>query len=78
MGNEGKRGVAKLRRVLDLPGGPKRTRSRGERLKIATLIAQGLSVFPVTGRQLRDDPAGVVDRLTRALATARTLRRVSG
>jgi very-short-patch-repair endonuclease len=49
-----------------------------DRLKIATLIAQGLSVFPVTGRQLRDDPAGVVDRLTRALATARTLRRVSG
>jgi hypothetical protein len=29
-GNEGRRGVAKLRRVLDLPGGLKRTRSSGE------------------------------------------------
>jgi very-short-patch-repair endonuclease len=121
-GNEGKRGVAKLRRVLDIPGGPKRTRSSGEqamlrllrragidgyetnarihghevdflwlseslvveldgwdghsgrvaferdRLKIATLTAHGLTVIPVTGRQLRDDPTGVVHRLKRALA----------
>jgi very-short-patch-repair endonuclease len=129
-GNEGKRGVAKLRRVLDLPGGAKRTRSRGERamlrllrrsgitgfetnarlhgyevdflwrklgvvveldgwqghsgriaferdrLKIATLIAHGLTVIPVTGRQLRDDPAGVVNRLLGALTVAR--RRAAG
>jgi very-short-patch-repair endonuclease len=42
-----------------------------DRLKVAHLTAQGLSVVPVTGRQLRDDPAGVLDRLKRALA-ART------
>lgn len=124
-GNEGKRGVAKLRRVLDLPGGPQRTRSRGERamlrflrragvtafetnawihgyevdflwrdanvaveldgwdghsgriaferdrLKTARLSAHGLTVIPVTGRQLRHDPAGVVERLRQALAAAR-------
>ncbi|MFL5892400.1 MAG: type IV toxin-antitoxin system AbiEi family antitoxin domain-containing protein [Solirubrobacterales bacterium] len=41
-------------------------------LKVAHLTAQGLSVVPVTGRQLReDDPAGILDRLRRALA-ART------
>jgi very-short-patch-repair endonuclease len=130
-GNEGKRGVAKLRRVLDLPGGPKRTRSGGERamlrllrragisdfetnalvhgyevdflwrdagvvieldgwdghsgraaferdrLKIARLSANGLTVVPVTGRQLRDDPASVVDRIQRTLA-ARRLRSTVG
>jgi very-short-patch-repair endonuclease len=124
-GNEGKRGVAKLRRVLELPSGPRRTRSGGERallrllrrtgidgyetnarihgyeldflwrdlgvvveldgwdghsgrvaferdrLKVATLTAHGLTVIPVTGRQLRDDPAGVIDRLRRAIARRR-------
>jgi very-short-patch-repair endonuclease len=124
-GSEGKRGVAKLRRVLDLPGGPQRTRSGGERvmlrllrragitgfetnawihayevdflwrdanvaveldgwdghsgriaferdrLKIARLSAHGLTVIPVTGRQLRHDPAGVAERLSQALAAAR-------
>lgn len=124
-GNEGKRGVAKLRHVLDLPDGPKRTRSRGERamlrvlrrvgitgfetnarihgyevdflwrdlgvvveldgwdshsgriaferdrLKIAKLIAHGLTVIPVTGRHLCDDPDGVVSRLERTLVAAR-------
>jgi very-short-patch-repair endonuclease len=124
--NEGKRGVTQLRHVLDLPGGPKRTRSCGERamlrllrrvgitgfesnakihgyevdflwrdlhvaieldgwdghsgriaferdrLKMARLIAHGLSVIPVTARQVRDDPSGVVDRLRGALATARS------
>jgi very-short-patch-repair endonuclease len=123
-GNEGKRGVAKLRRVLDLPGGPQRTRSAGERallrelrraritgfetnarihgyevdflwrdlgvaveldgwdghsgrsaferdrLKIARLVAEGLSVIPVTGRQLRDDAGGVINRLERTLSAA--------
>ena len=123
-GNQGKRGVVKLRRVLDLPGGPKRTRSRGERallrllrragiagfetnarihgyevdflwrdlgvtvefggwdghsgriaferdrLKVAKLIAHGLTVIPITGRLLRDDPNGLIDRLERALVAA--------
>lgn len=132
-GNEGKRGVAKLRRVLDLPGGPRRTRSAGERamlrllrragisgfetnarihgyevdflwrdlrvvveldgwdghsgriaferdrLKIAKLSAVGLTVIPVTGRQLRDDPRGVVERLRQALAAAcKTVSESSG
>jgi very-short-patch-repair endonuclease len=129
-GNEGKRGVAKLRYVLDVPGGPKRTRSHGERamlrllrragitgfetnarihdyevdflwrdlrivveldgwdghsgriaferdrLKIARLIAHGLTVVPVTGRQLRDDGSGVVARLTRTLHNARHATRL--
>jgi very-short-patch-repair endonuclease len=121
-GNEGKRGVANLRRVLGLAGGPQRTRSHGERamlrllrqarmtgyeanarihgyevdllwrdpgvavefdgwdghssrvaferdrLKAATLNSHGISVIPITGRQLRDDPDGVIDRLRRAIA----------
>jgi very-short-patch-repair endonuclease len=129
-GNEGKRGVAKLRHILDLPGGPKRTRSRGERamlrllrragitgfetnarthgyevdflwrdlgivveldgwdghsgrvaferdrLRVARLVAHGLTVVPVTGRQLRDDPSGVVARLARTLHDARRATRL--
>jgi very-short-patch-repair endonuclease len=125
-GNEGKRGVAKLRHVLGLPGGPKRTKSGGERamlrllrragisgfetnawihgyevdflwrdlgvvmeldgwdghsgriaferdrLKVAKLLACGLAVIPVTGRQLLDDADGVVKRLDQALALARS------
>jgi len=121
-GNQGKRGVAKLRRVLDLPGGPRRTRSPAERamlrllrragitgyevnarvhgyevdllwreerlaveidgyeahsgrvaferdrLKVARLAAHGLTVIPITGRQVRDDPVGVTSRLRRVLA----------
>jgi very-short-patch-repair endonuclease len=121
-GNQGSRGVAKLRRVLELPGGPRRTRSPAERamlrllrgarisgyetnarvygyevdllwreaglaveidgwaahssrvaferdrLKIARLSARGVTVIPVTGRQIRDDPAGVLYRLRSALA----------
>ena len=42
-----------------------------DRLKVATLTAHGLTVIPVTGRQLRDDPAGVIDRLRRAIARRR-------
>jgi len=121
-GNEGRRGVAKLRRVLALPGGPQRTRSHGERamlrlartacilgyeanarihgyevdllwrsagvaveidgwdghssriaferdrLKAAKLSSHGITVIPITGRQLRDDPGGVIERLKRAIA----------
>lgn len=123
--NPGKHGVARLRRVLDLPGGARRTRSRGERrllralreagiegyevngrihgfevdflwrelsfaveldgwdahsgriaferdrLKIASLEAAGVTVMPVTGRQLRDDLEGALDRRLRALAQKR-------
>jgi very-short-patch-repair endonuclease len=117
-----KRGTAKLRSVLSLPGGPQRTRSRPERwmlrllrearitgfkmntkihgfevdvlwpevrfaieidgwdahsgrtaferdhLKRATLTAHGITVMPVTGRQIRGDPRGVMDRIQKALA----------
>lgn len=120
-GNRGKRGIGKLRRVLDLPGGPRRTRSRAEqrmlrllrragitgyqtnarihgyevdvlwrearlaveidgfdahsgriaferdRLKAATLNANGVRVMPVTGRQVERDPDGVLSRLALAL-----------
>jgi very-short-patch-repair endonuclease len=120
--NPAKRGTASLRDILDLPSGPRRTRSPAERrmlrllraeglrgyevngrihgyevdvlwreldfaveidgydahsgrvaferdrLKISTLNSYGLTVMPVTGRQLRDDPGGVRDRLLRALA----------
>ena len=122
--NEGRRGVGKLRHVLDLPCGPRRTRSPAERmmlrllrragitgyemnarihgyevdllwraegvaveidgydahsgrvaferdhLKSATLGAYGIRVVPVTARQIRDDPAGVLDRLFRTLVKA--------
>jgi very-short-patch-repair endonuclease len=121
-GNERRKGVAKLRRVLDLPGGPQRTRSCGERamlrllrdarmtgfesnarihgyevdvlwrtagvcveldgwdghssrlaferdrLKAARLSSHGITVIPITGRQLRYDPGGVIERLRRAIA----------
>jgi very-short-patch-repair endonuclease len=119
--NPRKRGTVKLRRILDLPGGPRRTRSPAERamlrllrragligfetnsrvhgyevdflwreqgfaveidgydghsgrvaferdrLKIATLKARGVDVMPVTARQLRDDPEGVLARLLSGL-----------
>jgi very-short-patch-repair endonuclease len=122
--NPGKRGIKRLRQILQLPGGPRRTRSPAERrmlrllrdagltgyelnqrvhgyevdvlwrelnfaveidgydghsgrvaferdrLKIATLNANGLRVMPVTGRQVRDDPDAVLDRLLRALELA--------
>jgi very-short-patch-repair endonuclease len=122
--NSGKRGNATPRIVLDLPGGPARTRSPAERrmlrllreagltgyelnqrihgfevdvlwrelslaveidgydahsgrlaferdrLKVATLKAQGLDVMPITPRQLRDDPDGVLARLDWALELA--------
>ncbi len=119
--NRKKRGVRALRAVLDLPGGPRRTRSPGERallrllrergiegydvnatiagfevdflwraerlavevdgydahssrvaferdrLKVAKLKAAGVSVMPVTGRQIKRDQDGVVGRLLAAL-----------
>jgi len=123
-GSQGKKGVATLRRVLDLSGGPRRTRSPAERemlkllrqagmtgfetnarihgyevdllwrdarlaveidgwdahsgrvaferdrLKVAHLGANGVTVIPITGRQIRDDPMGAVHRLERAVAKA--------
>ncbi|MFL5870052.1 MAG: DUF559 domain-containing protein [Solirubrobacterales bacterium] len=39
-----------------------------DRLKRATLTAHGIAVMPVTGRQIRDDPEGVLARLLAALA----------
>ena len=119
--NPRKRGNRALREVLDLPGGPKRTRSPGERallrllrereitgyetnakiaghevdflwrdaklaievdgfdahssrisferdrLKVATLKAAGISTMPITGRQVKRDPDGVIGRLVAAL-----------
>jgi very-short-patch-repair endonuclease len=41
-----------------------------DRLKVATLEAHGLSVMPITPRQLRDDPKAVLARLLSALALA--------
>jgi hypothetical protein len=41
-----------------------------DRLKVAALKARGLEVMPVTVRQLRDDPGGVLARLLRALELA--------
>jgi very-short-patch-repair endonuclease len=121
--NPRKVGVVALRSVLDLQGGPQRTRSKGERamlrllrkhrvdgfevnakigghevdflwleerlvveldgydghsgriaferdrLKWAKLGAQGLMVLHVTGRQIRRDPRGVLQRLSAARAT---------
>ena len=129
--NPNKPGGRALRAVLDLPGGPKRTRSRGERamlrllrehqitgfevnakvagyevdflwadlafavevdgydghagraaferdrLKASVLGAHGIAVMPVTGRQIRRDPDGVVARLLAALRE-RPARRVAG
>jgi very-short-patch-repair endonuclease len=47
-----------------------RTAFERDRLKIATLKAHGVSVMPVTPRQLRDDPAAALERLLRALRDA--------
>jgi very-short-patch-repair endonuclease len=123
--NPRKPGLRALRAVLDLPGGPRRTNSPGERallrllrergiegyevnadiagyevdflwrserlavevdgydghsgrvaferdrLKAATLKANGISTMPVTGRQIRRDPDGAIARLLAALRTTR-------
>jgi very-short-patch-repair endonuclease len=37
-----------------------------DHLKVATLGAHGVQVMPVTGRRIREDPEGVVDRLRHA------------
>jgi very-short-patch-repair endonuclease len=45
-----------------------------DRLKIATLKAHGLSVMPITPRQLHEDPEGVLERLLRGLELTRVGR----
>ena len=119
--NPYKHGIRALRALLDLPGGPRRTRSPGERallrllpargitgyetnatvaghevdflwrrerlavevdgwdahsgriaferdrMKVAVLKANGIATMPVTGRQIRTDPDGMVARLLAAL-----------
>jgi very-short-patch-repair endonuclease len=121
--NPHKRGAVSLRTVLGQPGGPRRTRSQGERallrllrehgidgfetnakihgyevdflwrdcnlavevdgydahsgraafehdrLKAATLRANGTGVMPITGRQIRSDAEGVIDRILRATSS---------
>lgn len=116
------RGARHVEAILELPGGPRRTRSAAERelltllrrsgiegyetnarvgdyevdflwreaklvvevdgydghsgrvaferdrLKAATLTASGLRVLPITGRQIRRDPRGVLGRILRSLA----------
>jgi hypothetical protein len=39
------------------------------RMKVAVLNAHGIAVMPVTGRQIRRDPDGVMARLMSALRT---------
>jgi hypothetical protein len=46
-GNGGKRGVGKLRRVLDLPGGPRRTRSPAERAMLRLPRRAGITGYEV-------------------------------
>jgi len=46
-----------------------------DRLKIATLEAHGLTVMPVTPRQIREQPRGVLDRLVRGLERSRARSR---
>jgi very-short-patch-repair endonuclease len=49
-----------------------------DRLKVATLKAHGLDVMPVTPRQLRDDPDGVLARLLSALELSGELTEKGG
>lgn len=46
----GKRGAARLRRVLDLPGGPQRTRSGGERAFLRLLRDEQLGDYTVNSK----------------------------
>jgi very-short-patch-repair endonuclease len=48
--NPGKRGNAKLRRVLDLPGGPRRTRSTPERLMLRLLRDRNITGYETNAR----------------------------
>ncbi len=48
--NQRKRGTLRLRRVLDLPGGPQRTRSPAERALLRLLRANGMRGFECNAR----------------------------
>lgn len=48
--NPGCRGVGELRRVLGLPGGPRRTRSPAERAMLRLLRSAGINGYEVNGR----------------------------
>jgi hypothetical protein len=69
--NRGRRGTAPdARLVVEVDGYDAhsgRASFERDRLKHATLNAGGLTVMPVTGRQVDQDPVGVVERLLRAL-----------
>lgn len=125
-------GVAALRRILDIEGGPQRTRSKGERamlrllrkhgitgfeangithgyevdflwreealcveldgwdghssriaferdrLKWAKLQADGITVMPITGRQVKQDERGVISRLLSVLTQRRAYGQIGG
>jgi hypothetical protein len=62
-----KRGASKLRSIIDLPGGPQRTRSPAERQLVRLLREAGMTGFECN-RQLRDDPEGALARVRSALA----------
>ena len=47
--NCGRRGVAALRQVLDIEGGPQRTRSEGERFMLRVLRRHGVNGFEANG-----------------------------
>jgi very-short-patch-repair endonuclease len=48
--NRGKRGSGRLRRVLDLPGGPRRTRSRAERRMVRLIRGARLTGYETNAR----------------------------
>ena len=48
--NHGRRGVGPLRRILDLPGGPRRTRSPAERQLLRLLRGAGIDGFETNAR----------------------------
>lgn len=48
--NPGKRGAARLRAVVNLPGGPQRTRSPGERAMLRLLRERGIGGFETNAR----------------------------
>ncbi len=48
--NPGKRGVPRLRRVLALPGGPRRTRSEGERAFLRLLRENGINGYETNSK----------------------------
>ena len=51
-----------------------RTAFERDHLKRATLTAHGITVMPVTGRQIHGDPRGVIDRIKLGLSATRARR----